>query len=316
MNQINSNIPHLMKILNLSLGLGTLLGLGLILGLSSCAQSKTTEQASSPKLELTIGVMPSIDHLPLVIADKMGYLDSLGIDLELERFFSPMERDVALQTGAIGGAVSDYTSVEIQRHRGMALETFCALDGLFLLVVRPELEVSQIADLQGKRFALSSNTVIEYATDQVMGALPFEKVEVQKLPIRLEMLASGEIDAAVLPQPFAQIALMRGMKAVEGVLGASQPLALTGLVLDKGIIEQHPEAMKALEEAYNLGVSYLSSTPRAQWIGVAAQELGVEEEVVASMTLPTYHPMRKPSPGDMSAVHAWLKGKGLLEPAQ
>lgn len=305
-----------MKILNLSLALGALLGLGLILGLSSCAQNKTNEQASSSKLELTIGVMPSIDHLPLVIADKMGYLDSLGIDLELERFFSPMERDVALQTGAIDGAVSDYTSVEIQRHRGMALETFCALDGLFLLVVRPDLEISQIADLQGKRFALSSNTVIEYATDQVMGALPFEKVEVQKLPIRLEMLASGEIDAAVLPQPFAQIALMRGMKAVEGSLGTSQPLALTGLVLDKGIIEQHPEAMKALEEAYNLGVSYLSSTPRAQWIGVAAQELGVEEEVVASMAMPTYHPMRKPSPSDMSSVHTWLKGKRLLEPAQ
>lgn len=296
--------------------MATLSVLACMISICSCAQTKSDKDSTVDKLSMTIGVMPSVDHLPLAIAHKLGYLDSLGIDLKLQRFFSPMERDVALQTNTIDGAVSDYTSVEIQRHRNMPLETLCGLDGLFILVVRPDIQATEIQDLKGKRFALSSNTVIEYATDYVMGDLPIEKVEVQKLPIRLEMLAAGEIDAAVLPQPFAQIALMRGMKALDGVLGTVQPLPVTGLVLSKSMIEQHPEQMKALQEAYNLAVQYLATTPREEWISTAAQELGVEESVVASMTLPTYQPMALPRQSDMDAVHAWLKHKGLLEPAQ
>lgn len=305
-----------MKIKSYRLLLPALMAIALVAGVCSCAQKQSGEQNSTEKVALTIGVMPSVDHLPLAVAHKLGYLDSLGVELKLQRFFSPMERDVALQTGTIDGAVSDYTSVEIQRHRGMAVETLCALDGLFLLVVRPDITATKVDDLQGKRFALSSNTVIEYATDYVMGAHPIEKVEVQKLPIRLEMLASGNIDAAILPQPFAQIALMRGMKALDGVLGSTQPLSVTGLVLTREVMDKYPEAMKALQEAYDLGVQYLANTPRQEWLSIAAQELGVEEDVVTSMALPVYRPMTRPAQSDMDAVHTWLKGKGLLEPAQ
>lgn len=305
-----------MKIKSYRLLLPALMAIALVAGVCSCKPKTSSEQNATERLALTIGVMPSVDHLPLAVALKLGYLDSLGVELTLQRFFSPMERDVALQTGAIDGAVSDYTSVEIQKHRGMAVETLCGLNGLFLLVVRPDITATKVDDLQGKRFALSSNTVIEYATDHVMGSLPIEKVEVQKLPIRLEMLASGDIDAAVLPQPFAQIALMRGMKALDGVLGSAQPLSVTGLVLTRDIMDKHPEAMKALQEAYDLGVQYLATTPREEWQSIVAQELGVEEAVVTSMTLPIYRPMARPEQSDMDAVHTWLKGKGLLEPAQ
>ena len=67
-------------------------------------------------------------------------------------------------------------------------------------------ELDAISDLRGKHIGLSSNTLIDYATERALvdakgKPLPYTRVEVQKIPIRLEMLRSGELDAAILPEP-------------------------------------------------------------------------------------------------------------------
>ena len=80
--------------------LGTLaLGLALAAGiLSSCLTGgrKTGKQPA-----LTLGIMPSVDYLPIAIASEHGFFTD---SVELVRFSSPMERDAALQTGSVDGS--------------------------------------------------------------------------------------------------------------------------------------------------------------------------------------------------------------------
>ena len=174
--------------------------------LSSCTGNKKAEENVET---LRIGVMPSVDHLPLAIAQEQHYFDSLGLNVELVRFTSPMERDAALQAGELDGTISDYTTVMTQNAKGLSVKLLSSTDGLFSFIVNPKSGINTLADLKGKKVALSSNTVIEFATDQVLAKAKLEptditKVEVQKIPLRLEMVAKGEVDAAILPQPFAK----------------------------------------------------------------------------------------------------------------
>jgi len=74
--------------------------------------------------------------------------------------------------------------------------------------------------MKGKDIAISTNTIIEYATDKILekyGLSPDDvnKVAVPQIPARLEMLQSGKIDAATLPDPLATVAMKNGAKVIE-----------------------------------------------------------------------------------------------------
>ena len=86
--------------------LGTLaLGLALTAGvLSSCL---TGGRKAGAQPALILGIMPSVDYLPIAIASEQGFFDD---SVELVRFSSPMERDAALQTGSVDGSITDYMS--------------------------------------------------------------------------------------------------------------------------------------------------------------------------------------------------------------
>lgn len=269
------------------------------------------ESQATSKQVIRLGIMPSIDHLPIAIAEHLGIYDSLGLDLELVRFFSPMERDVALQTQQVDGAVTDYTTAMIQQSKGLALHMPIALDGLFYLITTEQ--VDSLGALAGKRFALSSNTVIEYATDLVTSGLSIEKIEVQKLPIRLEMLRKGEVDAAVLPQPFAQMAMNSGLQHVSQVLGTgSGAVRITGLALSDEIVKANTDLLGKLTEGYNRAVAYLNEHDAKDWVDIAAKELGVEPAVVASMTFDSFIEASSPSVQELTRVAEWLKAKELV----
>lgn len=288
----------------------------IMLTLASCtgrsAQTNSSDGEKNAPLALLIGVMPSIDHLPIAMAKHLGIYDSLDIDISWERFYSPMERDLALQTGQIHATVTDYTTAMTQQAAGIGIHMPLALDGVFYLVTRPDLKAVSASDLSGKRFALSTNTIIEYATDYVMQGIPFEKIEVQKLPIRLEMLAKGEIDAAVLPQPFAQIAMNKGLNVVPDVLGLAAPIRLTGLVLSDALVADNPTVVERLYEGYNLAVDYLNSRDVTEWLPAVAKELGVDVESIRGIKLGTFSYAQAPNSEDLERTAVWLKAKGLI----
>lgn len=289
--------------------------LSLIAVFCSCGGTKSSE---ATKETLRIGVMPSVDHLPLAIAIDQHYYDSLGLTVELVRFNSPMERDAALQAGEIDGTVSDYTTVMLQNQKGLPVQLLFATDGIFSFITTPSAAIQSIKDLKGKKVGLSSNTVIEYATDKLLladslTAGDVEKVEVQKIPLRLEMLAKGEIDAAVLPQPFAQIALDRGLAAIPGVLGVGEgQMHVTALALHSINTKDKQAAITKLVTGYNQAVDFLNNNEIAKWSSIAAQELKVDVTVVERMSFGLFTPATTPQESDITAVAQWLQSKGLI----
>lgn len=258
---------------------------------------------------LKIGVMPSLDHLPLVLAKVLGQTDSLGLDLEFVRFYSPMDRDVALQTGQVDGAVTDYTSFLIQQAQGLPLEMPLALEGKFYLVARQDLKLSNLEDLVGKRFALSSNTVIAYATDRLMQERAYTPVEIQKLPLRLEMLQKGEVDVAILPEPFATLAGARGMQVLDWVADGDKPLQVTGLTLARSKAEQ-TDLLNKLTKAYQQGVDAL---PRlSEVLPQVAEVLGVDAPVLSQIKLSHMRTSVAPKAEELEEAKLWLRAKGLI----
>lgn len=276
--------------------------------LPSCQKGEKEEKQS-----LKIGAMSSLDYLPYIIAQKMGYTDSLGLELEIVKFFSANDRDAAFRSGQLDGTVIDYTGAAIQHAAGLPLAIVVKHDGYFELMAQPS--YTEIADLKGRQVSVSRNTVIEYATDKMLeaGGLSVnevEKPEINKIPLRMEMMVAQQIDASVFPDPFITISKSKGFTS----LSSTQELGIsvTGTIFTQKALNEKGESIRLLLQAYNLGVDYLLSHDRKEWAEVLVKDAGVPKELIEQVILPQYTHASLPSDKDIRATLEWLKDKNLV----
>ena len=69
------------------------------LGLAGCSQGQTTTEPRKTEKIIRIGVMPDVESIPLIIAEKNGYFEKEGVQVKLVHFKSAKDRDSALQGG-------------------------------------------------------------------------------------------------------------------------------------------------------------------------------------------------------------------------
>lgn len=262
---------------------------------------------------LKVGAMSSLDYIPYVLAEELGYTDSLGVDLEIVKFFSANDRDAAFRSGQVDGTVTDYTGAAIQHAAGLPLALVVKHDGYFEMMAQPSL--ASMAELKGKKVSVSRNTVIEYATDkmlEVAGLSPeeVEKPEVNKIPLRMEMMVGGEVDASVFPDPFITISKARGFVSLSSTRDLG--ISVTGTIFSQKALTEKGEAIKALMTAYNLAVDYINSHPREEWQEILIEDAGIPAELVSQVVLPTYRHAEQPSQKEIKETIEWLKARALV----
>lgn len=253
-----------------------------------------------------------MDYLPFVVAEKMGMYDSLGLELDIVKFFSANERDAAFQAGSIDGTVIDYTGAALQHAKGIPLGVVMKLDGYFTLVGQPKQEA---ASLKGMNIGIARHTVIEYSTDYILQKAGLTeadvtKTEINKIPLRTEMLLRGELDATVLPDPFMTKCLSQGFSSIANTKDLG--ISVTGLMLSKKALEEKGGALALLIEGYNLAVDYILSHPVEDLTAILVEDAGMEPSLVGFMPLPAFTHAEMPREQDLQAVFDWLKKKELV----
>lgn len=279
----------------------------------SCAGGGS--KGNAPGTSLRIGAMSSMDYLPYVVACDKGIYDSLGVDVEIVKFFSANDRDAAFQSGNVDGTVIDLTGAVMQQAAGTDLKVVMKHDGVFTLVARGDAGIESVAGLKGRNVAVSRNTVIEYSTDKMLQQAGVDpagvvKTEVNKIPLRLEMLRNGQTDACILPDPFATMALADGGVSL-GTTGDAG-ISVTATVLTGDALRNKAEAVSLLVEGYNLAVEYMRTHPVEQWQDIIVKDAGVPEALLPSVSLPEYMPVALPSAEDVQSTVQWLESKALV----
>ena len=283
----------------------------LLLAVGCGSESQPKESKLS---KITIGLMPDTDSIPFIIAAERGYFAEEGVEVELVPFKSAMERDAALQSGNLDGAVSDLLAVIFARSGGFALHATSYTDGNYNLVAGGNTGISTAADLHGKEIAISRNTIIEYVTDEILAVNGLNEREVSKvvipqIPVRLEMLQSGNLAAAVLPEPMASVAVASGSRYVtgSGELGINPGV----IVFADSAINEKADSIRAMYRAYNKSVEYLNHAPRAEYIDLVMEKSGFPAPARDALELKPYRPAGLPAEKDVEEAVHWVKSKEL-----
>ncbi|MGE5398444.1 MAG: ABC transporter substrate-binding protein [Chitinophagales bacterium] len=283
-----------------------------------CGKEKESDkvQKSAPQKTLTIGIMPDIESIPFVIAEKNGYFAKEGVKVKIEHFKSARDRDSALQSGQLDGVVTDMVAVVFANKGGIQLRMISRSEGNIPLMAGKDSGIATIKDLKGKTVGLSTNTIMDYTTDSMLKSAQLKPEDIKKtaipqLPARLEMLQAGKLDAAIMPDPLAALAVKNGATILASTDEMNNKAGAIAFTADS--MKKYPTEVKAVFKAYNDAVAYLNEEPAENYIDYVIKAQGFPAGVKDCLKLPVYNKATAPDSKVFEDVVKWMQDKKLID---
>lgn len=187
----------------------------------SKAEREARRKADSAALK--IGVLPTADCLPFLVAEKCKLFDTLGVDVRLRKYHALSECRIALKNSLVEGAVIDSTLMKILKDEGVSLNAAMPTDLTWKFLTAKKARITRLGQLSDKFIAADSHGDSHKLAEGAIDSLVTKKkmhifvVQVEDPAVRLDMLSSGNIDAALLPEPYATTAMKRGARWIKEV---------------------------------------------------------------------------------------------------
>ena len=288
----------------------SVMAIAMIGAMTGCSKTVevTTKVSDAKETTLRLGVMGSIDAIPLVIAKEKGYFEQQGINLDLQIFKAAKDRDAALQAKELDGVLADEVAMSIYQNSGINMQITGATNGVYTLVAGKDSGIDSITDLKGKKMGISERTMMDYladyiATENGMEAKDIEKIAIPAMPARLEALRNNQIDAAILPAPFNDIAIADGSKEITKIYNSEIMISSLGFLQD--IIDSNPDAIKGFYKAYNEAIEYVNNTDISEYEDIVISTVGYSEDARGNIVLPEFKLNYLPSEERVQAVFDW-----------
>lgn len=280
-----------------------------------------TPKANQPQ-KVRIAVLPVIDALPIYVAQQEGYFNKQGVEVEIVPVLSAPERDQLMQSGQVDGILTEvvvnmiYNKETPQIKTVRFLRTTTVTTPMFRILAAKNSGINTVAGLAGVPIAISEGTVIEYMTDRVLqraGLAPEDiaKVAVPKISDRMAFLDSGQVQAAVMPDPLASLSIKNGARVI--IDDTSYPeVSHSVLAFRIETLNQQGEAVRKVLAGIEQAVTAINGD-KTRWNGLLAELKLVPEPLLKDYVLPDYPLASVPSEEQFADAMQWAREKGLIQ---
>lgn len=270
---------------------------------------------------LRIGVLPILEALPMYVAQSQGYFAEEGLQVEFVPAASAAERDQLMQANQIDGMINDLVAVLLYNRDQVQIvivrfaRTASAEDPNYRILASGQSGITSVDGLRGVPIGVSEGTVIEYVTDRLLQAeglqpAEIEMVAVPKIPDRLALLGSGELQAATLPDPLSSLALQAGATLI--IDDTAHPeFGTSVLSFRKEIIDQSPDAVRGFLRALEKATAEVNADP-GKWSTVLTENNLVPAPLIGTYQLPEFPSALVPSEAQYADALEWAVSRGLL----
>jgi len=292
----------------------------IVAGVPGCLEQQEEAGGEGAAIAMKVGAMPDEATLPYYVAEREGIFAAHGLDVEVVPFMSALERDSAFIAGETDAGENDPVGVLVLRNAGYDIkivsreleETPAKMR--FAILSSPQSDIRSVADLEGKQLAISSNTVIEWITDTLLGDVQAIKIEEKKVPIRLQLLLEGKYEAATLAEPLASYAIYKGAHLISSDSMYDETIGYTVIVFRGEFIEEHPESVAKFLAAYDEAVDRINANPE-QYRERVVEIAKVPEEIASTYQMATYMKAAPYPEESFDQVLSWMERKGLVTEA-
>lgn len=169
---------------------------------------------------MTVAVTPTLDCLPVYVAQETGIDDEMGCTLILQEHSSVADCDSALAGGSAVCVSTDCVRAEMLmgREKEKLKKQFALVrnpNACLYLFANRKARIKSASQMKDKMIAVDRKGADALMAQYVMDSVKLVDdrvflVNIQSIPIRMSMLANNTVDAAVLPEPQATVARKTG----------------------------------------------------------------------------------------------------------
>jgi NitT/TauT family transport system substrate-binding protein len=287
--------------------------------LAGCSQA--TPLATGP-VTIKLAVIPVLETLPLYVAQSEGLFEEKGLQIEFIPAASAPVRDQLIASGEADGMINEVLTTMLNNRQQVQVQivrfarTATTEAALFRILASAKSGITSAQGLKGVDIGVSQGTVIEYLTDRLLQAEGLSPEEIKTVAVpgitdRMTLLGSGELSAAMLPDPLSSLAIQQG--AVVALDDTSHPeYSFSTITFRKAFIDQHPEAIRAFLAAMEEAVNMINADP-TRWDALLSEQNLVPAPLLETFELPKFATAGVPTQAQWDDVLEWAKGKGLLE---
>lgn len=288
----------------------------LLLGMAGCGHSQQ-ERMRLSKLEkarldsidqaaLKVGVMPTLDCLPVYLAHEDSLFLKQGVTVHLRSFTAQMDCDTAIARKRVEGTVTDLVRATRLQKQGTALFYPISTNLYWQLITNRKARVSELKQLSDKMIAITRYSATDYlanlAIDSAKPKYEVYRVQINDLNIRLRMLLNNEMDAVLLPEPYATKA--RGAQHVVLMDSRDKNLQL-GVFAFRSKLKGEPRRMEQIGrfvKAYNIAVDSINRYGVQRYVSLLNKYYKVDAQTLNGLPQLKYSHAMEPRQRDLSVA--------------
>ncbi|MBU0943771.1 MAG: ABC transporter substrate-binding protein [Proteobacteria bacterium] len=270
---------------------------------------------------LRLALLPIPDVLPVYVAQEKGYFSELGISVEALPVGSALERDQLMQAGRIDGMINDILSAaNFNREQGRVKIVSIARSPLgesplFRILGAPGSDLKTVKGLAGIPIGISKNTVIEYISTRLLAAdgVAAEAISYASVPIlpqRLQLLLSGQLKAAALPDPLGASAIKAGAVEIVNDTRLSKVSASVITFSNETLLHKQ-EVVRSFMAAWDKAAAEINRDP-ASFQNLMLQKIRVPKNIESDFRPPPIPRKAVPTKAQWDDVMAWMLNKNIL----
>ena len=305
----------------------TFLTLLIALTLAACSPAASeppadaaAETAPAEPVTIRIAALPVLDTLPIYVAQQEGLFEQYNLTVEAIPASSAPKRDELINAAQADGMINEVmstifhnreeTRVQIVRYGRVAT----ADAPIFFILAAKDSGIESVDALKGVEIGVSQGTIIEYLTDRILQAEGFADDEINTIAVpdigqRMALLGSGELPAAMLPDPLASLVMQQG--AVLVIDDSSHPeYSYSTIAFRKTFIDANPEAVRGFLAAWEEAVALINADPQ-KYADLMVERKLVPPPLAGQFQVPQFVTAGVPTAAQWDDAIAWAGEKGL-----
>jgi NitT/TauT family transport system substrate-binding protein len=269
-------------------------------GASAGAAPATTAPSTDKTVPVNIGYFPNLTHAPGLVADAEGFLTRRIGDgkVKVQSFNAGPDVVQAIFGGSLDISYigPNPTINAYAQSKGAAVRVIAgATSGGASLVVKPE--ITSAAQLKGKTLATpqlgnTQDVALRYWLDQQGLSTTVDgggdvSIKPQKNSAALQAFASGQLDGAWVPEPFASQFVANGGTVLvdERSLWPGGSFVTTNVIVRTEFLQQHPDTVRAFLEAHLDALKLIETDPARAQADVATKISAITGQQTTPATL-------------------------------
>ena len=262
---------------------------------------------------LKVAVMPTLDCLPLYVAQYYQLFDTLNGGVRLKFYNAQMDCDTAMLRGRVEGVVTDLVRAKRMEKQGLKMRYVAATNAYWQLVTNRNARIHQLKQLDDKMVAMTRFSATDLLTDRARDSVKLApdqvfKVQINDLNVRVQMLQNNEIDALWLPEPQATQARLMKNPVILDSRSVKLQLGVLAFREQEMRRQARGKQLALFTQAYNQACDSISKYGIAYYRDVFIERYKVKSQLVDSIPQDIrYVHARGPRQQDVTYVEQWLQ---------